>query len=327
MDADKIENQKSKIRNYNLRRIVGYILALTVLFFLGRVLVQTWGEIAASGFRFEFDLPALFVSLFLLVVARGFAVEAWRQILISLGEQFDFGFGARVWFLSNLTRYIPGNIWQVATMMVMVGERGVSKTNALLSQVIYTALALAIAGMFGATFVLARPDLFSATMPSSVTASAPLIVALAFAALIVAFALPITNRIIVALTARVLRREIVAPTPTFARGLVPPLFSLLMWLTNGIAFYLFVSSISPLSFTQLPTFVAMNAGAYWVGYLSFITPSGLGFREGALALMLTTFFPTPVAVALSLVTRLWTTAGEILGVSLIWIAQGSAKTE
>jgi len=322
-----IENHKSKTLNPKFRRIVGNILALAVLFFLGRVLVQTWGEIAMVGFKFEFDLPPLIVSLFLLVVARGFAVEAWRRILISLGEQFDFGFGARVWFLSNLTRYIPGNIWQVATMMVMVGERGVSKTNALLSQVIYTALALAIAGLLGVTFIFARPDLFSALGLASIAASAPIIIALAFAALVVVFALPITHRVIVALTARVLRRAIVAPTPTFARGFIPPLFSTLMWLTNGIAFYLFVSSITPLSFAQLPPFVAMNAGAYWVGYLSFITPSGLGFREGALALMLATFFPTPVAVALSLVTRLWSTAGEILGVSLIWIARGSVKTK
>ncbi len=60
----------------------------------------------------------------------------------------------------------------------------------------------------------------------------------------------------------------------------------------------------------------MNAGAYWIGYASFITPSGLGFREGALAFMLASFFPAPVAVALSLVTRLWSTAGEILGALL-----------
>ena len=322
-----MSNSQFAIRNSSVKRIVGFALALAVLFFLGRVLVQTWGEIATVGFKFEFDLPPLIVSLFLLVVARGFAVEAWRRIVIALGDFFDFGFGARVWFLSNLTRYVPGNIWQVATMMVMVGERGVSKTNALLSQVIYTALALAIAGLLGVTFVLARPDLLSAIVPAFLVASAPIIIAITFVALIVFFALPLTNRVIVALTARVLRREIAAPAPTFARGLVPPLFSLLMWLTNGIAFYLFVRSITPLAVTQLPAFIAMNAGAYWLGYVSFITPSGLGIREGVLAFMLATFFPTPVAVALSLATRLWSTAGEILGVSLIWFTQGSAESK
>jgi len=309
------ENRKSKIKQG-----VGYILAFAVVFSLARLLIQTWGDIAATGFQFQFDLPPLIASLLLLVIARGFAVEAWRRILISLGEYFSFGFGARVWFLSNLTRYIPGNIWQVATMMAMVEERGVSKTNALLSQVIYTALALAVAGLLGLTFILIRPDVFSTILPASIARYAPFIIGIAFTALIILFALPITQRFIVATTARIMRRNIVAPHPTFRRGLVPPLFSSAMWLTNGIAFFLFTHSIAPLSFEQLPAFIAMNAGAYWIGYVSFLTPSGLGVREGALALMLSTFFPTPVAVMLSLVTRLWSTAGELLGASLVLVS-------
>ena len=299
-----------------IRRIAGFLLALAILFFLGDLLYRTWGDLAKSGFQFEFDLPRLVISLALLVVARAFAVEAWRRILISLGEHLGFAFGARVWFLSNLTRYVPGNVWQVATMMAMVVDKGVSKTNALLSQVIYTALALAIAGLLGLMFVFVRPEILSGILPVSITAYAPLIVALAFLALIVVFALPPVNRLIVALTARVTRRDIAAPVPTFARGLVPPLFSLAMWLTNGIAFYLFTSSVTETPIAQLPAFIAMNAGAYWIGYVSFVTPSGLGFREGALAWMLASFFPAPFAVALSLITRLWSTAGELLGVVL-----------
>ncbi len=303
----------------NYKRLIGYALTAIILFFLFRTLSATWSQVANSGFEFSFNAPMLAASLALLVVARAFAVEAWRRIVISLGDYFDFGFGARVWFLSNLTRYVPGNIWQVATMMVMVGERGVSKTNALLSQVIYTALALAIAGLFGVMFILVRPDLFSAIVPSFIAASAPIIAAFALVLVVVVFALPITNRLIVAVTARLLRREISAPVPTFARGLVPPFFSMLMWLTNGVAFFLFIGSMTPPTPEQLPAFIAMNAGAYWIGYVSFVTPSGLGFRESALALMLATFFPTPVAVAFSLVTRLWSTAGELLGVLLVWI--------
>ncbi len=318
-------NLQSAIRNQQLRRLVGAGFAIAILFFLGRMLIQTWGELAASGFKFEFDLPRLSVSLVLLVIARGFAVEAWRRVLISLGEHFTFGFGARVWFLSNLARYVPGNVWQVATMMVMVEQKGVSKTNALLSQVIYTALALAIAGLFGLMFVLVRPDLFSSILPPAGATYAPFIATFAFLALIVFLALPPVNRLMIAITARIMRRDLSAPTPTFVRGLVPPLFSIAMWLTNGIAFYLFTSSVTPVPLEQLPAFVVMNAGAYWIGYVSFITPSGLGFREGALAWMLVSFFPAPFAVALSLVTRIWTTAGELLGVSLIWVANREAR--
>ncbi len=335
MSAPAIPNLQSLIAtlqtllsNRQLRRLVGAGFALAILFFMARLLVETWGNLAATGFHFDFDLPRLAVSLVLLVVARGFAVEAWRRILISLGEYFDFGFGARVWFLSNLTRYIPGNVWQVATMMVMVEQRGVSKTNALLSQVIYTALALALAGLLGLTFLLIRPEILT-SLPAQIAAYeaylrqyaeyAPYIVAGVFLALIVFFALPPVNRLMVAITARLTRRTIVAPTPTFAHGLVPPIFSLAMWLTNGIAFYLFTSSITHVSLAQIPAFVAMNAGAYFIGYISFITPSGLGFRELTLAWMLSGLFPEPFPIALSLVTRLWTTAGELLGVVLVWI--------
>ncbi len=290
-----------------------------MLFFLGRILVQTWGEVAASGFEFKFDLPRLVISLVLLVVARAFAVEAWRRILISLGSRFSFAFGVRVWFLSNLTRYIPGNVWQVATMMVMVQDKGVSKTNALLSQVLYTALALAIAGLFGVMFFVIRPELLHGILDPGIANFAPMIAVILFGLVMIVFALPPINRLLTCLTARIMRREIDAPTPTFARGLVPPVFSLLMWLTNGIAFYLFIDSITPVSPNDVLAYISMNAGAYWIGYVSFLTPSGLGFREGALAWMLGQFFPAPVAVVFALVTRLWTTLGELLGASLIWI--------
>lgn len=320
------EPLRSALRNQPLKRVAGYLLAIAILFFLGRMLVQTWGDLAASGFHFEFDLPRLVISLALLVVARGFAVEAWRRILISLGEHFSFAFGARVWFLSNLTRYVPGNIWQVTTMMTLVEQQSVSKTNALLSQIIYTALALAMAGLLGLMFVFVRPGIFNGALPPMIAAYAPLIAALAFIALIIFFALPPVNRWMIALAARVTRRDLRAPAPTFARGLVPPIFSLAMWLTNGIAFYFFASSLTETPLARLPAYIAMNAGAYWIGYVSFVTPSGLGFREGALAWMLASFFPAPVAVALSLAARLWSTAGELLGVVLVWNVSASKKS-
>ncbi len=305
----------------SLKRILGYALTLLILFFLARTLYVTWSQVVESGFQFNFNAPLLAISLVLLVIARGFAVEAWRRILIALGESIGFSFGMRVWFLSNLARYVPGNIWQVAAMIAMMEEKGVSKTNALISQIIYTAIALAMAGLMGFGFVLVRADILSgivAVAKLPYVQYAPWVGVAAFIALIAVFSAPHSYRLIVSIAARITHRELAAPDHTFARGIVPPLFSMAMWLTNGIAFYLFVASITPVPRAQLAAFIAMNAAAYWIGYVSFITPSGLGFREAALAIMLAVFFPTPVAIALSLVTRLWSTAGELLGVVAIW---------
>lgn len=304
-----------------LKRILGYAVTLIILFFLARTLYASWSQVVESGFQFNFNAPLLVVSLALLVAARGFAVEAWRRILIALGENIGFIFGMRVWFVSNLARYVPGNVWQVAAMITMVEEKGVSRTNALISQIIYTAIALGIAGLMGLGFVFAQPQILNglvnvAQLPY--VEAAPWVGGAAFIALIAIFSAPHSYRLIVSVAARLTHRELIAPDHSLARGLVPPLWSIAMWITNGLAFYLFVTSVTSVPLAQLAAFIAMNAAAYWIGYVSFITPSGLGFREAALALMLAVYFPTPVAIALSLVTRLWSTAGELLGVVAIW---------
>lgn len=304
----------SRLRNW--RRTAGWVLAIAILIFLGQTLASSWDRVAASGFHFQFNLPLLAVSLVLLVIGRGFAVEAWRRILMALGNYVSFRFAFYTWFISNLTRYVPGNIWQVATMMLLVEREGVSKMNALLSQAVYTTIALSVTALFGLTLLPIAQEY----LPFA---------ALLFGGLIVILALPPVFRLILLLTARLTRffrkngaSEKAAqsvPRLTFIRGLIPPLCSTAMWTTNGIAFYLFVRSIVEVPPQSLPSFVAMNAAAYFIGYVSFITPSGLGFREGALALLLGAFFPGPVAVAIAFLTRIWSTAGEMLGVGLaLW---------
>ena len=133
----------------NWRRIAGWLLALGIFIFLGQAVISTWGQAAASGFEFRFDWPPLALSLLLLVAARAFAVESWRRILWALGDSLHYRTANYAWFVSNLARYIPGNVWQVATLMVIVDREGVSKTNVVLSQAVYTVIALSMAGLLG----------------------------------------------------------------------------------------------------------------------------------------------------------------------------------
>ncbi len=304
----------SRLKNW--RRPAGWLLALAILFFLAQTLISSWDKVAASGFHFQINLPLLALSLALLVIGRGFAVEAWRRILMALGNYVTFRFAFYAWFISNLARYVPGNVWQVATMMLLVEREGVSKMNALLSQAVYTAVALSVTALFGLTLLPIGQDHL-------------LFAALLLFGLIIFFALPPVFRLILAVTSRLTRWARRNGTPdspaprvpslSFVRGLIPPLCSTAMWTINGLAFFLFVRSIADVPLQNLPAFAAINAAAYFVGYVSFITPSGLGFREGAMALLLGTFFPAPVAVAIAFLTRIWSTTGEMLGVGLaVW---------
>lgn len=302
------------LKQMTWRRAVGWLLALAILFFLGRTLWASWDQVAQSGFTFQFNLPLFVISILLLVPGRTFGVEAWRRILRTLGNTISLRFAVYAWFVSNLARFIPGNVFQLAAMMMLTESAGVSKINIVLSQTVYAAIALSVAALYGVTLLPIPPEYI------------PLIV-LAFAALIVLFAMPAVFQIMLNVSTWLLRkvrrnREIVAPQVriTFWQGLVTPVFSLTMWTMNGFAFWLFVRSITEISPSAIPAFIGMNAAAYFIGYASFITPSGLGFREASLAFFLGAYFPASVAVSIAFLTRLWSIGGELLGVGIaIWL--------
>lgn len=298
------------MKQFTWRRAIGWVLALAILFFLVRTLWSSWDQVMQSGFTFHFNLPLLILSVLLLVPGRSFAVEAWRRILRAMGNSISFRFAIYAWFVSNLARFIPGNVFQLAAMMMLTERAGVSKLNIVLSQAVYAAIALSVAALYGLTLLPIPPEVVP-------------LVALGFAALIILFALPAVFQLMLNVSAwllRLVRRnsEIITPRVhiTFWQGLVAPLFSVTMWTINGFAFWLFVRSITEISWQAIPAFIAMNAAAYFVGYASFITPSGLGFREASLAFLLGAFFPAPVAVAIAFLARLWSISGEFLGVGL-----------
>ncbi len=63
-------------------------------------------------------------------------------------------------------------------------------------------------------------------------------------------------------------------------------------------------------------FAAVTAGfaiSWEIGFLSFVTPGGLGVREGAVTLMLSPYLTADLAIAVALLSRLVWMACEALG--------------
>jgi len=90
-------------------------------------------------------------------------------------------------------------------------------------------------------------------------------------------------------------------------------------LCSGLALYTVLWGLGPVRLADLPLVIGASAVAWAIGYLSFLTPAGLGVREAALVAVLSQVYPLPVAVVSSLLSRLVLTLGEILAVGLGWI--------
>src|SRR5688500_5943424 len=97
----------------------------------------------------------------LIVVATYFLlIDTWRRIVIAAGERLSFADAARIWFISNLGKYVPGKVWSIAAMSVMAKDRGVSPLAAagssILIQVVTVAAGICVGFVAGAQ-ALDRP--------------------------------------------------------------------------------------------------------------------------------------------------------------------------
>ena len=87
---------------------------------------------------------------------------------------------------------------------------------------------------------------------------------------------------------------------------------ILLWICQGFAFFLFVQSFASVQWTDAGVLTACFAFAWIIGFLSFLTPGGLGIREGLLGLLLANYMPAPQATLVALLCRVWMLSAEIV---------------
>jgi hypothetical protein len=92
-------------------------------------------------------------------------------------------------------------------------------------------------------------------------------------------------------------------------------------LVSALALLTILASLAPLDAGQQAVAVGASGLAWAVGYLSLLTPSGLGVREAVLTAMLAQIVPLPVAVAASLLYRLALTLGELLAAGALLLVR------
>jgi glycosyltransferase 2 family protein len=293
--------------------MAGYVFTAIILFFLGRVLYTSQSDLAAQRIELHVDWLALALALILQSIGQTLSVETWRRLLIEMDASLSFADAFRIWFYSNLARYVPGNIWQPVTMAFLAENLGVRKTKTLLSQALFIILMLALAGVLGIALLPVADSMRVALFALCIAAT-------------LFFILPPVFRFALNVLARVLRVEAMPGHPTFLRGLGLLIAPSLMWLANGLSFFVFLRAIGISGEPSWFMAIAIYASAYLIGYVSFLTPSGFGVRESALAFFLSPYLSTPLAVAAGLLTRLLVIAGELVCVSAAWwITQRNKK--
>jgi len=282
--------------------LIGFIFA-----FLLRNLYLNWSEL--STYQWSLSYPALAGSLLLLLADAFLYAYLWRQIVLQFGGSLGYRESFRIVFLSQLGRYLPGKMWNLAGVIYLGSREGIPKL-----------ISGASLGLQLLWQVLSGLILFLLTLPfwgpaQPLARFYPSLLLLPLG--LVLFHPALMNR-----GFRFVLRAMGEEPPRLAWGYRDTLSQLLLWLLfwviNGIAYYLLINSLTPSPLSQAPMVVGVFTIAWVVGFLALFAPAGLGVVEGTLAFLLGLQFPVAVATVVALFARLIRTIAELISALMAW---------
>ena len=302
-------------RNVRLTRVIQWLLAAVVVGFAARELARQWRDVAPALQDLRFDWIRVLGSSLLVLVTYFILIEAWRATLRVWSETLPRSEAARIWFVSNLGKYVPGKVWQIAAMGAMAQRSGVSATAAIGSSLILNLVSVLAGFAVMAVTAAGRLDAFARDPGSAggTLANTTIVMIALVGALGLALA-PIAVPRLAALAGRVTGRSIAIPrVPPRAIWLAAGA-TIASWVLYGIAFSLFAHGVTPRATGNALSYIAVYTGSYLAGYLALFVPGGVGVREAVLVLAMPRFNLASAADAavIAITSRLWLTVLEIV---------------
>src|SRR4051794_14306181 len=254
--TQRYTNRFLALTRRNLFKVAQWIFAAVVLFFAARALATPWAKLETRLPHVVFQWQWIVAATALILVTHAVLIEGWGRVLVAWDSHLPFADAARIWFLSNLGKYVPGNIWSLTAMGVMAKRRGVSGIAAAGSSVLMQTVSLvtgtAIVMVTGAK-LLGQPLLVGAS-----------VLALVVLLLAAPRFLPPLARWMGGLIGRDIAPPSVPATSIWTAA-VAGTFS---WLFYGIAFQLFVRGLLGSASGELSSYIAVYTAAYILGFIS-----------------------------------------------------------
>lgn len=272
------------------------LLAALLVWFVGRALAGQWESLQRADLTVA--PHAGWLALAVLAAAGTFLLQAesWRQALIGWNQRVPRMEIARIWFLANLGRYLPGKLWSLAGMIVLAGRHGVPAWAAATSAVVLQAVGLGTA--------LA---LVAAILPDAET-GLRLGLAIAVAGgTILGVASPAVMGTVRKLSPR-LSEVRAMPVRALARCVV---LTTLGWLAYGLSFWALARGVGIPSGFSLALATGTFALGYTVGVLAVFAPGGAVVREAVLLALLAPAIGAGAALVLTLASRIVLTLTEL----------------
>lgn len=297
------------------------LFLVLALLFVALLLRSQWPTLRT--YPWQFHGTWLAASALFMIAAWVMEVRIWHLLLRIVGGTVPYGAALRMWFLAALIRYIPGNVWQPLSLTLYCQRWGMRPEATVASITLYQAIVLLAAAPIALIYFELTNNWGLLTGLLSGIANWLLLLAL-LPVIIFIFRPQWLIDLMNWALARIGRGAIAAHLSTRALLLLL-LLGIIDWGFWGASFATLALALGRPTTLPIGEFlfhlVAVYPIAYAIGFLSLLTPSGFGVREGTFYLLLTPLLAGGYVTAIALAMRLWNILGEVLMALLTVVAE------
>lgn len=283
-------------RRSRLKKVVRLGFLAVALGFGAWAVARQWDDVVAGFARLSWGAVA--GALVAVVAALLGAMMTWRTLLSDLGSPLPLKAGAKVFFVGQLGKYIPGTVWPMLAQMEMGRDLGVPRSRSAAAFFLMMPIQLATGLLVSLVtlgwdrygwLLLLIPVLFVLLEPKVINA-------------VIGFGL------------RRLKREPLE-RPLTRRGMLGALaWALAGWACYGVHLY-FIAPQGGLVFA-----IGAFALSWCLGIMTFVVPAGAGVRELAMVAVLAPVLDRGSAIAVALTSRIVIVIGDLICAGLAGIA-------
>jgi hypothetical protein len=258
----------------SLRQRLQALLVLIILAFWAFAIARNWQELADYSWSTAWG-PWLLAFILLIIQAFVLTTIWWRALAL-VGAKMSWRLATAVWLKAQIARYLPGGIWDMSGRVLLSQELGVSKRASSAS----LGLEMGIQVLSASFFLL----LVLALRAGEVARIYLPLTAVVIVGALVLLAPPVFTKF-VNTGLLLLRRPPLNVQMTYRDVLTLFLARLLAHGLLGVGFVLFLGGLTPIAWEQAPLLASAYVGAWLIGYLTLLAPTGIGVREGVLVFL------------------------------------------
>lgn len=308
--GQQLKDAKSLLRRKQkpLMRLLQIGTVLLVFGFILHALYSSWTE--ATEYTWEIRYGVLAASFTISIISAAFSAYLLKLIAAELGANLSLRKTFRVFYLSQLARYIPGMLWGILGWAYLAErEAGVRKTISSAALILHL-LFQVVSGVM----------VFALTIPfwEDVNDTAGLIPALLLLPFGLLLLRPRLVKRVFNLGLRLAGEQPLDMEWGHRFVLMQLTLSIVAWVGRGLASFFLINSITYCAPSKFGVIVGTFAIAWVVGLVSVLTPSGLGVMEASITFLLSFSFPIYVAAIIALLTRLTRIVGDVACAAIAW---------